>query len=86
MSFLLLMNPSQNFSYPLMEMILPLYFLTVVFGGPTRTLSAALNMPANLENSAMSTGLEKVRFHSNFKEGQCQRMYKKQHNTTHFPC
>ena len=38
MSFLLLMNPSQNFSYPLMEMILPLYFLTVVFGGPTRTL------------------------------------------------
>ena len=26
--------------------------------------SAALNMPANLENSAMATGLEKVRFHS----------------------
>ena len=39
-------------------------------------------MPANLENSAMFTGLEKVRFHSNFKEGQCQRMYKLQHNTT----
>lgn len=37
MSFLLLMNPSQNF-YPLMEMILPFYFLTVVFGVPTRTL------------------------------------------------
>ena len=29
--------------------------------------SAALNMPANLENSAVSTGLEKVSFHSNPK-------------------
>ena len=32
------------------------------------------NMPANLENSAMATGLEKVSFHSNPKERQCQRM------------
>ena len=31
-------------------------------------------MPANLENSAVATGLEKVRFHSNPKERQCQRM------------
>ena len=30
--------------------------------------SAALNMPANLENSAVATGLEKVYFHSNPKE------------------
>ena len=30
--------------------------------------SAALNMPANLENSAVTTELEKVRFHSNPKE------------------
>ena len=29
-------------------------------------------MPANLENSAVTTGLEKVSFHSNFKERQCQ--------------
>ena len=29
---------------------------------------AALNMPANLENSAVATGLEKVRFHSNRKK------------------
>ena len=29
---------------------------------------AALNMPANLENSAVATGLEKVSFHSNPKE------------------
>ena len=33
--------------------------------------SVALNMPANLENSAVATGLEKVSFHSNHKEGQC---------------
>ena len=31
---------------------------------------AALNMPANLENSAVATGLEKVIFHSNPKERQ----------------
>ena len=29
-------------------------------------------MPANLENSAVAAGLEKVRFHSNHKERQCQ--------------
>ena len=33
-------------------------------------------MPANLENSAVATGLEKVCFHSNPKERQCQRMFK----------
>ena len=31
-------------------------------------------MSANLENSAVATGLEKVSFHSNPKERQCQRM------------
>ena len=29
---------------------------------------AALNMPANLKNSAMAIGLERVSFHSNAKE------------------
>ena len=32
-------------------------------------------MPANLESSAVVTGLEKVSFHSNPKERQCQRMF-----------
>ena len=41
--------------------------------------SAALNMPVDLENSAMATGLEKVSFHSNPKEKQCQRMFKLSH-------
>ena len=35
--------------------------------------SVALNMPANLENSAVPTGLEKTSFHSNPKERQCQK-------------
>ena len=48
--------------------------------------SAALNMPANLENSALATGLEKVSFHSNPKERQCQRMLKLRHNCTHLTC
>ena len=34
------------------------------------------NMPANLENSAVAAGLEKVSFHSNPKERQCQGMLK----------
>ena len=44
---------------------------------------AALNMPANLENSAVATGLEKVSFHSNPKEKQCQKILKLLHNCTH---
>ena len=41
-------------------------------------------MPANLENSAVATGLEKVSFHSNPKEGQCLRRFKLLHNCPHF--
>ena len=44
---------------------------------------AALNMPASLENSAVATGLEKVSFHSNPKERQCQRMLKLMYSCTH---
>ena len=43
----------------------------------------ALSMPANLENSAVVTGLEKVSFHSNPKERQCLQMFKLPHNCTH---
>ena len=45
-----------------------------------------LNMTAHLENSAVATGLEKVSFHSNLKERQCQRMLKLPHNCTHLTC
>ena len=40
-------------------------------------------MSANLENSAVATGLEKISFRSNPKEKQCQRMFKLLHNCTH---
>ena len=40
------------------------------------------SVPANLENSAVATGLENVSFPSNPKERQCQRMLKLQHNCT----
>ena len=40
-------------------------------------------MPANLQHPAVTTGLEKVSFHSNPKERQCQRMLKLPHNCTH---
>ena len=41
------------------------------------------NMPANLENSAVATGLKKVSFHFHPKERQCQRMLKLPHNYIH---
>ena len=44
------------------------------------------SIPANLENSVVATGLEKVSFHSNPKERQCQRMLKLPHNCTHLTC
>ena len=40
-------------------------------------------MTPNMENSAVATELEKVSFHSNPKERQCQRMLKLPHNCTH---
>ena len=40
----------------------------------------------NVENSAVATGLEKVSFHSNPKERQCQRMLKLPNNCTHLIC
>ena len=58
--------------------------------------SVALSKPANLENSAVATGLENVSFpkksnikqylvsfHSNPKERQYQRIFKLLHNCTH---
>ena len=41
-------------------------------------------MSANLENSVVVKGLEKVSFDSNSKERQCQRMFKLLYNYAHF--
>ena len=49
-------------------------------------MKVLLKMPANLENSTMATGLEKVNFLSNPKERQCQRMLKLPYNCTHLTC
>ena len=41
---------------------------------------------ANLENSAVATGLEKDSFQSNPKERQCQRLLKLLHSCSHLTC
>ena len=45
-----------------------------------------VKVTANLENSAVATGLEKVSFHSNPEEQQCQKNFKLLHNCTHLTC
>ena len=46
----------------------------------------SIYMPANFKNAAVVTGMRKVSFHSNPKEGQCQRMFILLHNCTHLTC
>ena len=46
----------------------------------TIKLGKIIDMSANLENPAVATGMEKVSFHSNPKERQCQRMFKLLHD------
>ena len=41
-------------------------------------------MPITLESSAVATGLEKVSFCSNLKEGQCQKTLRLPNNCIHF--
>ena len=49
-------------------------------------VKVSLSRSANFENLAVATGLEKVSFHSNPKEGQCQRMFWLPYNCAHFTC
>ena len=60
---------------------IPVELFQILKDGTVKVLQ--LNMPANLENSAVATGLEKVSFHFNLKERQCQRVLKLLHNCTH---
>ena len=46
--------------------------------------SAALSTSANLQNSTVATGWEKVSFHS--KERKCQGIFKLPYNRIHFTC
>ena len=61
---------------------IPVELLQILKDDAVKVLHA-FNMPANLENSAVATGMEKVSFHSNPKERQCQGMFKLLHNCTH---
>ena len=65
---------------------IPVELFQILKDDAVKVLILALNMPANLENSAVATGLEKGSFHSNPKEGQCQRTFKLPHNCTHLTC
>ena len=46
----------------------------------------SLNMPVNLETSAVVMGLENVSLHFNPKERQCQRMFKLPRYCSHLTC
>ena len=61
---------------------IPVELFQILKGDAVKVLHSI--MATNLENSTVATGLEKVSFHSNPKERQCQRMLKLLHNCTHF--
>ena len=57
-----------------------------VDGIPVKLFQILKDDAVKVLNSAVATGLEKVSFHSNPKERQCQRMLKLPHNCTHLTC
>ena len=65
---------------------IPVELFQILKDDAVKVSSIALNVPADLENSAVAIGLEKVIFHSNPKERQFQRMIKLPHNCTHLKC
>ena len=79
-------DSKQNFTPPTMLLWLLLCPWTWEFSLKLLQHHITLNMPANLENSAVATGLEKVSFHSSPKEQQCKRMLKQPYNCTHLTC
>ena len=62
---------------------IPVELFQILKEDAVKVLQHFFNMPANLENSAVATGLEKVSFHSNPKQRKCKRMLKLPHNCTH---
>ena len=63
---------------------IPVEIFQILRDDSVKGLNSNLSFPnSNLENSEVDTGLEKVNFHSNSKERQCQRMLKLPHNCTH---
>ena len=62
---------------------IPVELFPILKDDAVKVLQQTCNMAANLEISAVATGLEKVSFHSIPKERQCQRMFKLLHNCIH---
>ena len=65
---------------------IPVELFQILKDNAVKVLHSICQHWKNLENSAVATGLEKVSFHSNPKEGQCQRMFKLPNNCTHLTC
>ena len=59
---------------------IPVELFQILKGDAVKVLHSVCQ---KIGNSAVTTGLEKVSFHSNPKERQCQRMLKLPHNCTH---
>ena len=62
---------------------IPVELFQILKDDAVKVLHSICQYASILENSAVATGLEKVSFHSNPKERQCQRMLKLPHNCTH---
>ena len=62
---------------------IPVELFQILKDDAVKVLHSICQQLSLLENSAVATGLEKVSFHSNPKERQCQRMLKLPHNCTH---
>ena len=65
---------------------IPVELFQILKDDAVKVLLSILENSANLENSVVATGLEKISFHSNPKEGYCQKMLILPHNCTHFTC
>ena len=53
-------------------------------GGDGIPVELFVQYASKFEDSAVATRLENASFHSNPKEGQCQRMFKLPYNCSHF--
>ena len=65
---------------------IPVELFQILKDDAVKVLHSICQQIRHIENSAVATGLEKVSFHSNPKESQCQRMLKLPHDCSHLIC
>ena len=80
--FQLVIHPNWHFTWCILQIVFELF--QILKDDAVKVLHSICQ--PSLKNSAVATGLEKVSFHSNSKERQCQRMLKLLHNCTHLTC